>query len=115
MIEQDSRRASPRVKCRWAVRCVTEDKKTFDTRAVNISQGGISVITPVPFKNGDRLYLEIAGYMNATQHLIKVVGSVAYFSVSSGDGMQIGLQFISALNITDSKFLQQFVKNSLGG
>ena len=113
--ESDSRRASPRVKCGWNVKCVTEQKKVFTARALDVSQGGIQVTSPVAFKKGDRLYLEIAGYMSGKNHVIKVVGLVVYISVSTTNEIQIGLKYISNLALQDSKFLQQYVKAMLGG
>ena len=113
--DQNSRRSSPRVKCRWQVKCVTEQKKMFMTNSINISQGGVLIVTPVPFKTGDRLYVEIAGIISGRTHLIKAVGKVAYFSVSSDNLMQIGLEFISHLGIDDLKFIQTYVKVMLNG
>ena len=112
--DSDKRRVSPRVKCRWQVVCVTEQKKSFTTRAMNMSQGGVQIVAPVAFKKGDRLYMEIAGYMNGINHTIKVVGLVVYTAVSAGDEMQLGLKFVSNLPIPDSKFLQQYIKQMLG-
>ena len=113
MTEEDGekRRATPRVNCRWNVKCVTEQKKAFNTKAINISQGGVQVIAPVAFKKGDRLYMEITGYLAGANHVIKVVGVVVYVSLSSSDDMQLGLKFVSNLAIQDSKFLQAFVKS----
>lgn len=111
----ESRRASPRVKCRWSVLCVTEQKKTFNSRAINISQGGIQVASPTAFKMGERLYMEIKGYLSAETHVIKAVGLVVYVSLASGDDMQLGLKFVSSLTIQDSKFIQQYVKTMMGG
>ena len=87
----------------------------FMTNAINISQGGVLIVTPVPFKTGDRLYVEIAGFISGKNHVIKAVGQVAYFSVSSDNLMQIGLEFVSHLGIEDVKFIQNYVKAMLNG
>lgn len=108
-----SRRAVPRVRCRWQVKCVTENKKTFDTKTINISEGGVQIFTPVPFKKGDRLYMEISGYLGGQSHLIKVVGEGVYVSLSSTEGMQLGLKFVSQLKVEDLKFIRTYVKSML--
>jgi|GEM_PF-1255448 len=110
----DTRRSSPRVKCRWQVKCVTEQKKTFTTNAVNVSQGGIQIVTPVVFKHDDRLYMEIQSYVSGQSHIIKVVGLAVYFSVSTNNETHLGLKFISSLTMEDSKTLQRYAKVMLG-
>jgi hypothetical protein len=95
--------------------CVTEQKKTFNTRVMNISQGGVQLSAPILFQKGDRLYMEIGGYMNGINQNIKVVGLVVYTAVSADRDMLLGLQFVSNLSIPDSKFLQQYIRTMLGG
>jgi len=113
-ISYDSRRASPRVACRWRVRCVTEQKKVFETKVINISLGGLLVITPVSFAKGDRLYLEVHGFSQGQSHIVKVVGETVYFSIATNNQAQLGLQYVSDLSLADHKFIQQYVKLVLG-
>ena len=109
----DKRRASPRVKCRWSMMCVTEQKKTFNAKCVNISQGGIMFTSPVSLNKGGQLYLEIAGYFSGAHHTIKVVGKIACVGISSGNEIQIGLQFTSKLSLECNKFLTGYIRNCL--
>ena len=111
--KEEPRRAAPRARCKWPVKCVTEQKKTFEAKAINISQGGIQLASNFAIKKGSQLYLEISGFVQGVNKVIKVVGKVAYTGVSATDGMQLGLQFTSKLSVDDNKFILAYVKSIL--
>jgi len=112
-LEGDSRRAAPRVKCRWPIKCVTEDKKTFAARAVNISQGGIQISVPIRFDKGKSIYMEITGYVNGQRHTTKVVGNIVYVGISPHNDFQLGLKFTSQLPPVDIKFISSYIRTMM--
>ncbi|MES2662130.1 MAG: PilZ domain-containing protein [Pseudomonadota bacterium] len=107
----EAARRYPRARCNWRARCVTEAKKQFASRTVNISLGGVAVTSPIEFPKEVMLYFEVQAIFGGRTCQIKGVGKVVHTRIQSGTGQYvIGLEYLTDLPVEATRFIDLYVK-----
>ncbi len=105
------KRRYTRRKAAWPASITTRSKRVIDCKLRDVSERGLSVASPVDFKQNALVMIQVSAFHNGKKKPIKVLAEIKHTSIAP-DGYTLGIFIKDAADATFA-FLKKYAEGQI--